>query len=195
MSQSELLAALARDDERALRALLDADPTLAAGHTESGVSYVLAARYLGMHQCLVALIEHNDALPMPEAAAVGDAEQVRALLDAATRDGDGDAARIAAANTAAADGYSSLHLAAYFGHPDIVRALIDAGADVTMISQNEARVTPLHSAVAGGEHVCVRQLLDAGADPLAEQTGGHTPIDIARVLDDEMMLTQLTATA
>ena len=100
-----------------------------------------------------------------EAAAVGDTGRLAELLDdpAAT----------------AGDGYTPLHLAAFFGHADAVRLLLDRGAPVGAVAENPMRVQPLHSAAAGGDTACVRLLVDAGADVNARQEGGFVPLHAA----------------
>lgn len=97
-----------------------------------------------------------------EAAAVGAVDRLRDLLDDPAAEAD--------------DGYPPLHLAAFFGHPDAVRFLLERGAPVKSVARNPMRVQPLHSAAAGGDAECVRLLVDAGADVDARQEGGFVPI-------------------
>ena len=63
---------------------------------------------------------------------------------------------------------------------DVLRALIDAGADVNARGLNDW--TALHFAVAADDPVAVEMLLDAGADPDARTRIDdlETPLDIAR---------------
>jgi ankyrin repeat protein len=76
-------------------------------------------------------------------------------------------------------GYTPLHYAGYFGHPDAARYLITIGADVSAISMDPLRNQPIHAAAASGYDEIVRLLLDAGADPNALQTGQWTPLHAA----------------
>ena len=46
-----------------------------------------------------------------------------------------------------ADGFTALHLAAFFGRPEAVRLLLDRGADPNRWATGEPPVQPLHSAV------------------------------------------------
>src|SRR4051812_37426405 len=72
------------------------------------------------------------------------------------------------------DGWTALHLASYYGHPEIVGALLANGADVGMRSTNSMQNTPLHAAVAGGRFDVVKVLLENGIDVNATQHGGWT---------------------
>lgn len=62
---------------------------------------------------------------------------------------------------------SALHEAARLGRTNMVRALIDAGADVN--AADAKLQTPLHEAAREGHLTCVRALLEAGAsvDPVS----------------------------
>ena len=73
-------------------------------------------------------------------------------------------------------GYTPLHYAAYFGHLEAARYLVDLGADVAAISMDPLRNQPLHAAATSGHAEIVRLLLDRGADPRAEQTGQWTAL-------------------
>jgi ankyrin repeat protein len=67
-------------------------------------------------------------------------------------------------------------LAAYHGHADAVRALLERGAEADRI--NDRGQTPLAGAVFKGEEAVIRVLLDAGADPAA---GTPSAVDTARM--------------
>jgi len=82
------------------------------------------------------------------------------------------------------DGFTSLHLAAYFGGAETVRALLAAGADPDADAANPFGVRPLHSAASVGDRESVRALLEAGADPDVRQQGGYTPLHTAAHNDD-----------
>ncbi|HVF04726.1 MAG TPA: ankyrin repeat domain-containing protein [Frankiaceae bacterium] len=114
-----------------------------------------------------------------EAAAVGDVERLRELL--------GDPA------ATADDGFTPLHLAAFFRHPDAVRFLLERGAPVNAVAGNPMRVQPLHSAAAAGDAECVRLLVEAGADVDARQEGGFVPIHASAQNGDEAAVERLLA--
>jgi uncharacterized protein len=83
-----------------------------------------------------------------------------------------------------ADGFTALHLAAFFGGAATVRALLAAGADADADDANPFKVRPLHSAVAVRDHDATRALLEAGANPDVRQQGGYTPLHSAAHNDD-----------
>jgi ankyrin repeat protein len=116
------------------------------------------------------------ALDEFEAAALGDEKRLRVLFAE-----DGSQARV---NRRSDDGFTALHFAAYFGTPEAAEVLIDAGADVSSVAENDMNVQPLHSAAASGSLETARLLLDAGASPDARQTGGFTALHEAALHAD-----------
>jgi len=146
------------------------------------VSPILQARYEDREDDLAALLAADPELDVFEAAAVGRTDRLRELLDA-------DPTLVAAWSP---DGFTPLHLAAYFGHVDSVRFLLERDAAHDAVARNELAVQPLNSAaasqVAGARVAVARLLLDAGADPNAEIAGGFRPLDAAlRNGDDELV--------
>ena len=77
----------------------------------------------------------------------------------------------------AADGKTALHTAADSGHANVVRLLLDGGADALVVDA-ESR-TPLHLVALAGHGLCVKALLDAGADPEGKDGAGQTPLALA----------------
>ena len=77
----------------------------------------------------------------------------------------------------AADGTTALHAAAGAGHANIVRLLVEHGADALVVDASLA--TPLHLVAQAGHGLCVKALLDAGADPEGRDSAGATPLALA----------------
>jgi ankyrin repeat protein len=74
-------------------------------------------------------------------------------------------------------------LAAYHGHAEAVRALLERGAEADRI--NDRGQTPLAGAVFKGEAAVIRALLDGGADPAA---GTPSAVDTARMFGKTELL-------
>jgi len=177
MSTGPLFEAISAGDAARVRELVDADATLAGCRNEQGISARMLALYRGDVDMLEALVDAGPELDVFEAAGLGAEERLEELL----------AHEPHCAHARAADGFTPLHFAAFFGHPGAVRILLEAGADVTDVAQNPMRVQPLHSAAAAGSAEIVGLLLEHGADPNAEQEGGYTPLDAARQNGDDTM--------
>ena len=86
-------------------------------------------------------------------------------------------AKAAGVEGAAADS-TALHLAAAFGHGEVVRLLLEAGADAAL--EDAERSLALHSAASNGHGMCVKMLLDAGGDPRHRNTSGKNALECAQ---------------
>ncbi|TMC68733.1 MAG: ankyrin repeat domain-containing protein [Chloroflexi bacterium] len=166
---TELFTAIKGGDKATVERLLERDRALVDARDETGLSPILAALYRGQGDIATAILRRQPRLTLFEAAAAGDDARVREIV---ARDP-------AQANAVAPDGYSPLGLAAFFKRRDVVRQLLDAGADPRPASR-QGGFTPLHSAVAtdaGANDIeIVRLLLDKGADPNAKSQSGSTPL-------------------
>lgn len=170
MSVPELFAAIRAGDGDRVRELVEARPELAAARDDDGFSAVLQALYHGQGELVDVLLAANPSLDVFDAAAVGRTRGLEELVGAEPE----------LVGSFAADGFTPLHLAAFFGQDDAARLLLEHGADANVVARNESlRVAPLHSAAAGGHAAIVRRLLEAGADPNARQPGGFTPLHSA----------------
>ena len=165
----EALVELAKSGELGkVRALLASNFLLASQRLPSGESPLMAALYRGHHDVVEALIDAGAEIDIFAAAATGRMADLRREL---THD------RV---NEYAYDGWTPLHLSAFFGRLDAARMLLENGADVHAVSRNGMENTPLHAATAG-KHADVSLLLLAnGADPLRSDSGGYTPLEIAK---------------
>src|SRR4051794_37959301 len=165
----ELIEAVRAGDEGRVRAPLAEGGTRGAARDESGVSALLLARYHGHEQVAETLRSGRSRLDLFEAAAFGDRAAAETALDADP----------AAARAFSADGFTALHLAAFFGQPELAELLLGRGADPSAVARNPMRVQPLHSAAASRQLAIARALLDAGADVDARQEGGFTALHAA----------------
>jgi ankyrin repeat protein len=150
---------------------------------QTEVSPVLAALYRGDVDESERLAGARESLDVFEAAALGRIDALEKTLDAGA----------AAAGAWAADGFTALHLAAYFGQQEAVDALLAAGADADAQARNDSRVRPIHSAVAGPAPMIAEALLAAGADPNVRQEGGWTALHAAAMRGNDQLVRLLLA--
>jgi ankyrin repeat protein len=167
-TQAVLEAITANDPARA-RQLIEQAPDAARGLGANGESPLLAAIYRGQAE-LAALIAAQREITLPEAAAIGDAARAKAILQR-----DPESVRVRSS-----DGWTSLHLAAFMGHPEVVKLLLENGAELEAVSQNGIANRALHAAIAGKESAEVVELLLArGADVTAKAEAEATPLHLA----------------
>jgi ankyrin repeat protein len=165
----DLVAAITSDD---FPALLREQPELVNRRDQHGVSALLLSMYHRRPEARDALLAAGAEVGPLEAAALGDVGR----LDPNVRGG---------------DGFTPLHLAAFFGGAEAVRALLAMGVDPDADADNTFRVHPIHSASAVRDHDSVRALLEAGANPNVRQQGGFTPLHTAAHHDDLDLARQL----
>jgi uncharacterized protein len=169
MRGDEFLAACKAGDAGAVKAALADNPALAGYTDPSGETPLMAALYRGHGEVVAALAGAGASRDLFSAAALGRPADVSAAL----------AADPAALSRLSYDGWTPLHLAAFFGHAEVAGQLLEAGADVNAYSSNGMRNTPLHAALAGQRHEAAMRLIAGGADVHAPDAGGHTPLHIA----------------
>ena len=169
MTHADMLAAVQAGDLQKVKTLLAADATLANARGERGERAVLLAIYFRRQEVLDALLASGAEFDVFEAAASGDRKRLTDLLDRHPSSLDGYSA----------DGWSPLHLAAHFGHADLVDLLVARGAQVAAVSKNGTTNMPLHAALAGGKEDAAGRLLRHGADPNAAGAAGWRPLHLA----------------
>lgn len=173
MTRHEIFDAIEAGDTARVTQLSEA----AAELDEEGVSALLFAKYYGRDDMVQLLRPSYPQINAFEAAALGDTERLRELLDF-------DPSLVA---TYAPDGFTLLGLAAFFKHAEAVRLLLDRGADPNQQARHaQIKAYPIHSAVADeGSVEIARMLLDAGADVNVRQAGGGTPLHTAGFTGNE----------
>lgn len=164
----QLLDAVRAGDAAAARALLAAHPGLLRDRPAGAESPILQAAYRGDLALAAELAAAADP-DLGEAVVVDDAARVEALLAAAP-------ARVGEWSP---DGWSPLHLAAFFGRAALARRLLDHGADPLARSRNAMANTPLHAAIAGRRDPATIEALLARGYTDARAAGGYTPLHIA----------------
>ena len=169
---SELIDAAREGNTARVREILRASPSSAAGRTAGGESPLMTALYNGHHGLANEIADTQIAAGAPldvfAAAALGRRDQ----LDPAI-------AQPGNVTAYSYDGWTALHLAAFFGQLEAAARLLEAGARIAAVSRNPLANTPLHAAVAGGHPDVSVFLIARGADVNAFDSGRHTPLHIA----------------
>ena len=192
MDSADVFEAISSGNLDRLKALVATDAAAAVARDGKGVSALMTTLYHRRGEMADVLLDRGLELDVFEAAALGRVTRVAQLIDA-------DSALV---NAWSADGFSTVHLAAFFAQAETSRLLITRGANVAAVAKNDMLVQPLHSAAAGGSVELVTVLLDAGAPVNAKQQAGFTALqsaavgnmlDMARVLLDHGAVPQLCA--
>jgi uncharacterized protein len=168
-TSDQLFEAIEAGDAGRVAAILDADPGLATARDAAGVSALMRARYRFDPALLEAIRTHVDEPDAFEAAAFGEVERLRTLLDADP----------SSATAYSGDGFTALHFAAFFGWPEAASLLLERGAPVDALGRGWMTGTALHSAVSRARSDVARILLGAGANANARQSAGWTPLHAA----------------
>jgi ankyrin repeat protein len=163
-----LIDAAKTGDLSRVEEMLGARPVLALKRLSSGETALMSALYHGQKAVVEALVRHGAVADVFSAAATG---QLPELHDA-LRDEE-------AVHAYSYDGWTPLHLAAFFGRLDAARVLLESGADVHAVSRNSLANTPLHAATAGKHADIALLLLKHGANPDTPDAGGHSARHIA----------------
>jgi uncharacterized protein len=198
----DLFEAIEAGDDARVDALLEADPALASSRDASGVSALMRAHYRFDKPLIETVKRRVDALDIFEAAAFGEVDRLTELLTdepslVTSYSCDGftalhfaaffgryEAAALLIERGAEVDAFgrgwmtgTAMHSAVSRVHGDVVRVLLDAGANPNV--RQSAGWTPLHAAAMNGDVISVELLLAAGADPTATNEEGRSVIDLA----------------
>ncbi|HKY54061.1 MAG TPA: ankyrin repeat domain-containing protein [Anaerolineales bacterium] len=176
----EFFDAIKEGNRTEVERLLNLDPGLI--HTkENGFSPIMVAAY--HHEPAIAsfLADKTVAINIFEASATG---KINNVIRQLARDPQ-------LVNAYAEDGFQPLGLASYFGHLELVKYLIKAGAPINSPSRNGLKAAPIQSAAAAGHDKIVQMLLENGAHPNVREQGGYTPLHAAAQNKDVDMIRTL----
>ena len=177
----EIFTAIHEGDLITIARLVERDRSVARARNQNGVSAIMQAVYENRPEVVDALRCSAGELDLYEAAALGDVDRLQKLLGA-------DASQV---NSKSNDGFTPLHLACFFRHPEAAQVLLAAGADPKAVSAHSIAV--IHSAAASNDATVVRLVLAAGADPNVLQNGGYTALQAAAMNNNPEMARILLA--
>jgi ankyrin repeat protein len=163
----KLFDAIRKGEVAQVKNLLNKDPSLAKACDEKGRTATLFAVYAEHKDIAELLIASGVQHNIFEAAATSRVERVRELLKEQPD-------LIHAYST---DGWTALYL--NFGNLDIVKLLLDNGADINAISKNGFVATPLQGSVVMKNSTLGKLLLDRGANVSPRGEGGTSPLQEA----------------
>jgi ankyrin repeat protein len=203
MSVEALEEYIAAADLVGLNDLLSANPALATKITTQNVSPLMLACYYKKPDVAEFLLKYVSDISLFEASAIGKFDAVAHLIythpDAINKHADDgftplglacyfgqfEVARYlilkgADVNLPSNNGFNVLpiHSAAAGNYTDIVRILIENGAQVNV--RQQAGATPLHSAAQNGNLELLIMLLENGAETNVRMEGGKMPADLAK---------------
>jgi ankyrin repeat protein len=166
--ETELFAAIKAGELELVKALISEDPRLVDARSAAGESAILTAVYHRRKDIANLLVARGATLTLFEACAAGEFDRVERLLTS----GQG-------VNDFSHDGWTPLHLAAFFGYPKVAELLLAHGADVTAQSRNANGNTPLHAALAGNQKMVIGLLIGGAANVNAPDAAGWHPLHLA----------------
>jgi ankyrin repeat protein len=171
-------------DLAGIKEALRKNPDLLDATNDHGQNAFLLAKYYRREQVAAYLLSLHPKLDFFSACAAGRTAEVLEQIDR-------DESLLEARNP---DGWSPLHLAAFFGHTELAKGLLNRGANVDGRSSNALENTPLHAAAAGGSIRVMQLLLENGADVNArQQPGGWTALHTAAQTGNREMAELLVA--
>jgi uncharacterized protein len=181
---NQLFQAIRAGELAAVESMLDEHPELVSASDDSGLPALTVAIYHRKPEIVELLERRGASFDLFSGAMAGRVEEVRSALETEPT----------SVNSFSSDGWTPLHLAAFFGCEDCVRVLLDAGAKLNERSQNAMQNMPLHAAVAGRHTAIARLLLERGAWVNARQHGGWTALHSA-AQNGDVQLAQLLIAA
>jgi ankyrin repeat protein len=167
-AESDLFAAIKAGEFERVKALVSADPALVNARSSTGESAILTAVYHGQKEIVNLLVARGATLTLFEACAAGEFDRVERLLEGG-----------ATVTAWSDDGWTPLHLAAFFGHGKVIELLLVHGGDVHARSRNANGNTPLHAALAANQKMAAGLLIGVGADVNAVDAAGWRPLHLA----------------
>jgi ankyrin repeat protein len=188
-SSAAFIDAIKAGEFERVKAMVSADPTLIDARSRTGDSAILTAVYHRQKEIVNLLVARGATLTIFEACAAGELERVERLLE--ERAGNGGSTP--GVHDYSADGWTPLHLAAFFGQAKVAELLLAHDADAAAKSRNANGNTPLHAALAGNHKFVAALLIGRGADVNAADAQGWRPLHLAAANNNMDAMKQLIA--
>ncbi len=163
-AEQEFLDAIKKGNAARVGELLKQNPALIKASTKNGTTAVLLAVYARHPEIAESLLATGLEPSIFEAAATGRVERVRQLVKQNPE----------LVKAYSPDGWTALHL--NFGNLEIVKVLLDSGADINAVSKNKLSATPLQGAAAMQNLELGRLLVQRGANVNCRGEEGGTPL-------------------
>ncbi len=141
------------------------------GADNQGRTPAMSALARGRREIVEYLVRMGAAMNLHLAACLGDTARAKALIDSGAH-----------VNARDDSDWTPLHYAVFFGHREVVKLLIAAGADLNISADDRTYIrdypygTPLHCAVGAGRIDMAGLLVDNGANIEAKDKEGMTPL-------------------
>jgi ankyrin repeat protein len=181
---SELFRAIQENDLPAFERALRDHPELRDARDERGNSALLISIYYGRPQITARLVQLGVEPSFFEACAGGLAPEAQRLF--------ADKPELVQAHSS--DGWTGLHLAAFFGHLELTRSLLDWGSDPLVVSRNHEANLAINAAAASGRNTIVRLLIERGCPVDARgSSSGYTALHLAAHAGNTELVQQLLA--
>lgn len=165
----QIVSFIQTEDIDSLKKALSINPNLANSKTDKGISLLTYAVYCRNIEATELIKQNKSSFDIYEHIIIGDFMQTKDYFET----------NKASINQFSADGFTPLGLACFFGQTEIVEFLIENGADVNIASNNDFKVSPLHSACAISNLEIAALILKNDANVNAKQQGDATSLHSA----------------
>ncbi len=167
-----LYIAIQGNDIPSVKRIIKDHPNQLTDVNEYGITPILYALYTNKPDIAKLLYQAKHTFTIHECVGMDDLSCVADILDKAPEK----------AMEFSMDGWTPLHLAAFWGHQDMLDMLLKRGAQIDRPSLSDASFgnSPLQAAIGKGQVKAVRLLLERGANVAFSQEPSHlTPLHIA----------------
>jgi len=162
---AEFMEVLKAGDAEKVAAMLAAEPALAGARDAAGRSALFMAAVRSREDLIAALMAAGAAPDLMDCCAIGDIDRAKAWIEK-------DKAKALAHWE---NGFTPLHMAAYFGNAKIARVLLMNGAEIESVTKNKLASTPLQIAATKGALAVIELLLSSGADVESRKSENKSP--------------------